>query len=212
MYGGIDRSQIPEFKEADAWFVSGLASAFGSREAAASAFVNKGFELYRQDDLQKAMRRFNQAWLLDPKNQEVYWGFASVLQDRAQNCEAANFMERAHDLGIAEGNPFSQKLLKGGFMADMGRIYALCGRVHRDNGSTEAARYFSQSGAAYAKAIGAQPESAYVYASWATALYWRGDYVGAWSKIERAEALGAQVGAEIPAQFIRLLSEAMPRP
>jgi len=41
------------------------------------------------NDLGKAMRRFNQGWLLDPHNGRVYWGFAVVLQIRDNNLPAS---------------------------------------------------------------------------------------------------------------------------
>jgi tetratricopeptide (TPR) repeat protein len=40
--------------------------------------VRLGFDYLYRGDLKTAMHRFNQAWLLDPKNENVYWGFGSV--------------------------------------------------------------------------------------------------------------------------------------
>ncbi len=40
-------------------------TAFGSREAASDAFARGARQLYEQDDLAAAMRRFNEAWLLE---------------------------------------------------------------------------------------------------------------------------------------------------
>ena len=82
MYGGMDRSAYPELKAADDTFIEGVTREFGSKEAASHNFVRYAFELYRKDQLVRAMARFNQAWFLKPKNPEVYWGFASVMHDR----------------------------------------------------------------------------------------------------------------------------------
>ena len=40
--------------------------------------VQLGFKYLYSGDLKTAMRRFNQAWLLDPKNENAYWGFGAV--------------------------------------------------------------------------------------------------------------------------------------
>src|SRR5262245_47427258 len=80
-YGGGDRD-TPELKKADEEFFAKEIEKHGSREAASRSYADEGFELYRRDDLQNAMRRFNQAWLLDPKNPAAYHGFGAVLSDR----------------------------------------------------------------------------------------------------------------------------------
>ena len=50
-------------------FIEGVTKEFGSREKASTAWVNRGFTLYQQDDLVGAMRRFNSSampvrWIL----------------------------------------------------------------------------------------------------------------------------------------------------
>jgi tetratricopeptide (TPR) repeat protein len=40
--------------------------------------VQLGFSYLSRGDMKTAMRRFNQAWLLDPKNENAYWGFGAV--------------------------------------------------------------------------------------------------------------------------------------
>jgi Tfp pilus assembly protein PilF len=76
-----------------------------------------------------AMRRFNQAWLLDSNNAEVYAGFAAVLHDQGKNCEAMKMMEDA-----LSRNPPSYQ----GIYPDAGRIIALC--AVSDNSISEEAK------------------------------------------------------------------------
>jgi tetratricopeptide (TPR) repeat protein len=40
--------------------------------------VQLGFSYLAKGDVETAMKRFNQAWLLDPKNENVYWGYGAV--------------------------------------------------------------------------------------------------------------------------------------
>lgn len=55
-----------------------------ARENAAVTWVNRGFRVEQEGQLGMAMRRFNQAWLLNPKHPEVYAGFASVQHDQGK--------------------------------------------------------------------------------------------------------------------------------
>ena len=95
MYGGINRNAVPELKAGDEKFISDVTTQFGSRERASVLWVNQGYKFYNQDQLGMAMRRFNQAWLLNPKNPETYTGFGSVLTDQGKNCDAMKMMEKA---------------------------------------------------------------------------------------------------------------------
>ena len=77
-YGNIEKT--PEQKEADKSFVDQLlAESNGDRELAAKKMTDLGFRyVYQEADLISAMRRFNQAFLIDPVNAEVYYGYGTV--------------------------------------------------------------------------------------------------------------------------------------
>jgi Flp pilus assembly protein TadD len=89
MYGG---SRSAAEQEADKKFIetviaSGYTRRSGSDEAAA-----RGFQSLARRDFGVAMRRFNQAWLLDPENPSAYHGFALVLIERDRNAKEAEAM------------------------------------------------------------------------------------------------------------------------
>lgn len=63
--------------ETDSAFIK-TATQKESPEKASEALVQLGFKYLNNGDPQTAMYRFNQAWLLNPKNPEIYWGFGSV--------------------------------------------------------------------------------------------------------------------------------------
>lgn len=98
MYGGIDRMAIPALRAADAKFISDVSAQFGTRENAAVIWIDRGFKLQQEGHLGMAMRRFNQAWLLNPKHPEAYAGFASVLHDQGKNCESMNGNNRGQTM------------------------------------------------------------------------------------------------------------------
>ncbi|MCE1243046.1 tetratricopeptide repeat protein [Oryzomicrobium sp.] len=199
MYGGLDRAQFPELKSADDKFIADVSQAFGSRERAAQLWVNQGYKFYREDNLGMAMRRFNQAWLLNPGNAEVFAGFAVVLHDQGRNCAAKAMMERA----LALDPPTFQ-----GIYADAGRIFTLCAV---QDGNLEAAareRLLARADELYARAEQVEPNKAYVYESRATACYWRGQYAEAWAMVARARAAGGAPGG----RFLALLRAKMAEP
>ncbi len=62
----------------DQQFIKSTLANNGTARKASDQLVQLGFDyLYRQD-LKTAMRRFNQAWLLDASNEDAFWGFGAV--------------------------------------------------------------------------------------------------------------------------------------
>ena len=199
MYGGIDRNTIPELKAADEKLIKDTTEHYGSREKACAAFLNNGFAYYQKDDLANAMRRFNQAWLLDPKNSEVYWGFSSVLHDQGKNCEAMHMIDKALTL-----NPPKTK----GFYPDAGRIITLCAVSDKMISAEEKAKLIDRSESLYREAEQTDLGKAYLYDSWATANYWRGQYQEAWAMVTKSRSAGGQPTE----RFLSLLRAKLPEP
>ncbi|MDR4464748.1 MAG: hypothetical protein MRJ66_10840 [Nitrospira sp.] len=198
MYGGMDRQSVPQLKQADEQLIDGTAKEFGSREKASEAFVDQGIRYYKADNYAAAMRRFNQAWLLNPNNPDVFWGFGMVFHDEGNVCEAKNMIDRA----------ISLKLSKPVALADAGRIYTLCGVSSQSLDSATKQQYFTTSEDLYKKASEASPSNDYIHGLWATAYYWRGDYIRSWEMVAKARSLGFV----FPGQFLNLLRQKMPEP
>lgn len=199
MYGGIDRMVIPELRAADAKLISDVSAQFGSRENAAAVWVNRGFKFQQEGQPGMAMRRFNQAWLLNPKNPEVYAGFASVLHDQGKNCEAMKMMDKALDLDPPKYQ---------GIYPDAGRVITLCA-VSDTNLTLEGRkRLFERSEQLYQLAESVEPNKRYIYASWATACYWRAQYADAWKMVAKERAAGGRPSE----RFLGLLKAKMPEP
>ncbi len=75
-YGNVTKTK--EQKEADAEFIKLSLQQDGSREKASEHMVELGFMYLYRKDLKTAMYRFNQAWLLNPGNENAYWGFGAI--------------------------------------------------------------------------------------------------------------------------------------
>lgn len=200
MYGGMDRSKVPELKAGDDKFIKDVTAQYGSRERASRVWVNQGFAFYEQDKLGMAMRRFNQAWLLDPTNSEVYWGFAAVLQDQEKYCEALSMTERA----------FSSGPIQDGFLPDAALIYTGCAVTSSTVSAEVKTAYLKRSDDLFAQANGSPAVTKdYLLFNWARAMYGRGDYAAAWTKVEEYEKV---TGKPFNPTFVKNLTAKQPRP
>lgn len=94
MYG--DESRAGKLKDSDKAFIASLEKAGTTRQAAAKEVLREAWGLYQRVEHGPAMRKFNQAWLLDPENGDAYHGFAviTLVRDR-QVSEAERFFRIA---------------------------------------------------------------------------------------------------------------------
>jgi len=171
MYGEVDRSAIPELKVADERFIESVTKEFGSREEASKRWVDQGFHYYNEDKYDMAMRRFNQAWLLDRDNPEVYHGFASIIYDKGDNCESMRLFNIGLEKDLSQLGPSLP-----GFLVDAGMITSHCAMDSSNSALIE------KSEKLFRDAEEMKP-TAYLYDKWWQALYWRGEYSDAWEKV-----------------------------
>lgn len=198
MYGAGKQTGAP-VAAADDGSIAEAARSYGSSGAAAQALVEQGYRLQREAQPGMAMRRFNQAWLLNPDNPEVYAGFAVVLEDQRKLCQAMSMMDRAISL-----HPPTFR----GIYADAGRIAARCAAEDKTLPPEARIAATARSDEWYRKSEAVEPDKGYLYASWATAYYWRGQYGEAWAMVHRSRAAG---GNPSPA-FVEMLRARMPEP
>lgn len=97
MYGGETAVKTPWMLQADKKFIDSVVKEAGSREAASISIAGSARAWLEQGDLDTAMKRFNQAWLLDPNNPESYRGFAEILKRQNKTEEAEKMLILAQD-------------------------------------------------------------------------------------------------------------------
>ena len=86
MWEGIEKTTAQ--KAADRAFVQKIVEAFnGDTEKAARNAVLRGWKAIEKGDPEKALRRFNQAWLVNPKLGDIYWGFAIAIGMRGDDLQ-----------------------------------------------------------------------------------------------------------------------------
>jgi hypothetical protein len=105
MFGHIQKTAKQQ--QSDKRFLEQMTRNGRSPEAAADYVARVGWSAFNQGDRSLAIKRFNQAWLLNPKNQFALWGFAAICMDRGQVEEAVRYYRMAIDSG-----PENSKLQK----------------------------------------------------------------------------------------------------
>ncbi|PWS26520.1 hypothetical protein DHW03_17235 [Pedobacter yonginense] len=103
-YGNVIKSEAQ--KKADQELIETYLTQQGTHRKASDMLVSLGFKYLYQGDLKTAMFRFNQAWLLDPTNENSFWGFGAIYATFGDNTLAL----KQYDEGLVL-NPKSTNIL-----------------------------------------------------------------------------------------------------
>ncbi len=78
MYGHVLKSEAEIKSDSD--YVSKMLALpqFKTRREASNHLINLGFQYYYRSDFRTAMYRFNQAYLIDSANPEIFWGYGAI--------------------------------------------------------------------------------------------------------------------------------------
>jgi len=94
MYGSAGKTR--KLTERDAAFIASIEKAGKTRPAVAKDVIREAWVAYGKTDYKAAIRKFNQAWLLDPENGDAYHGFALISTVRDKDAvEAEKFFRLA---------------------------------------------------------------------------------------------------------------------
>lgn len=77
-YGGVKKSK--EQKNADKDFIELTMKSFDTKREASNNMMITGFKYLDKGDIKTAMYRFNQAYLLDSENSNIYLGYGSLFK------------------------------------------------------------------------------------------------------------------------------------
>lgn len=198
MYG--HQSRTVQEQKADAQLIETVIKITGSRRAGADEALKEGWRFFNQGDLNAAIKRFNQAWLLAPRHPPVFHAFGWYMEGRGNIDEAIRMHEEA-------------------LVLDPNYAMAMCGlaRSYQSRAVTrttaeEATALLAQALKLYEQASHAttvDSNLSYLYYQWAVLLALTKQYPEAWKKIH----LSRQHGEEyITKEFVQYLSSRMPEP
>jgi len=106
-YGNILKSK--EQQKADDEFIATALKEDSNHRKASDHLVTLGFNYLYRGDITTAMYRFNQAWLLDNKNENAYWGFGSVYFTFNDISEALKQLEKGLLINPKSSNILTDK-------------------------------------------------------------------------------------------------------
>jgi tetratricopeptide (TPR) repeat protein len=133
-YGNILKTD--KQKKADNELINTIVKEQGTKRKGSEAMINRGFDYLYRGDTKTAMYRFNQAWLLDSTNVDVYWGFGAVYHSLQQYALAM----AQYDDGLRL-DPNNSKII-----TDKATIYLIDFQKNNDtNKLKDAIRLFEQS-------------------------------------------------------------------
>jgi tetratricopeptide (TPR) repeat protein len=184
-YGLLPKSEA--LKKSDEVFIKTMDQIYkGNRKKAAKDLSARGWQFLQQDDPEDAMRRFNQAWLLDNSNGPAVWGMAAIEADQGKFDESLKLFAEAE---AHVGNDIN-------FATDYAKALAM--------------KLLNDAFARFARVYEKAPRYTLNLVHWAFALYNAGNYAEAWKKVKLIEA--APGGAKLDPQFVDNLKSKMPRP
>ncbi|MBL7157067.1 MAG: tetratricopeptide repeat protein [Candidatus Omnitrophica bacterium] len=182
MYGNVPKT--PYQKEMDEQFIKKVIEQFGSRKAAAKEHVAFAWYYYNKGDLKTAMKRFNQAWLLDPNNEEVFSGFGLLMSKRRQYDDTKAMYDKAIQINPNYADAYHNR----------GLAYAGMGNYEKAISD-------------FTKVIEIVPNSSQAYNDRAVAYYRIKEYNKSRDDVEKAKELGYEVSPG----FIKALSGSLER-
>jgi tetratricopeptide (TPR) repeat protein len=203
MYGQPGMQRPERLKKADASFIRKAAAGFaGNRKAACVAWCEEGDAFFSKLDLDRAMRRYNQGWLLDPESYLPFWGFGRVLLQQDKFKEAIGHFENAVRL-------CDDPVQKPALLSDCGSAYSFWAQYTPSLSEGEKAMIFSKANACFEQSTTIDPNYGNAWKRWAMSLLREQNYPEAWAKLHRAKEIGI---TEFPPAFLQALEKAMPEP
>ncbi len=165
--------------------------------------TDKAWKFLQKGDLDTTIKRFNQAWLLDGKNHEAYWGFGIICGKRAIKGEnpEENFKKSIEYLNKSIGMALHPSV---NLLTDLGVSTLNYGGYLDEHGKKEASKNkLKDADQVFSKA--AKIDSSYpsLYEHWSYTLFHLCDYSGAKNKKDAATALGVK----FPPEYTRELLE-----
>jgi tetratricopeptide (TPR) repeat protein len=166
----------------------------GDRKKASVDTAMRGWQYLSQGDYDDAMRRFNQAWLLNSKNGIALWGMAAIEASAGKSDESLKLFAEAEKYVPGELN----------FSVDYAKALGMAAVQKKDDGLLKDA--LDRFARIYEKA----PDNVKNLQNWAKTLFGKERYAEAWAKVKLAEA-SPQKG-QLDAGFVASLEAKMPRP
>ncbi len=180
-YGQPSIKRSEKLKQVDEKFIKKVVAKVGNRKKASTLWWQQGEKFMQANNADYAMRRYNQAWLLDPDNYQPYWGFSRVMTKGGNIDEAIKYLEKSASL-------INDDFQKPALLSDLATAYTIKGKND--------ASFYGKANLTFAQSIALDPNYGAPLRRWAYSLYAQGRYAEALEKVNRAKALNAKPFSE----------------
>lgn len=146
-----------------------------------------GWQYYYNQDLDTAIKRFNQAWMFDRNSVDAFWGFGVIMGQRGMNedpeyhfKESIRFLEKANEL-----SPNNARIL-----VDLAYTHTMLAYFLKIKSQPNENKHFAKAKKYYEKAQDLEPGYPLLYANWSTLEFYQGNITEAKKQLDRAKELG----------------------
>ncbi len=202
MYGQPKILRPDLLKKADEDFIKEVSEKFGDREKASRIWYAQAEKFISEGNLDLAMRRYNQSWLLNPKNFQPYWGFGRILLEKRNIDEGIQFLEKSKEL-------IDDQYQKAALLTDLGTAYSVKAEMITDMQNKDIERFFDLANQMFLESTTLDGTYGNSWRRWAFSLYEQGKFFEAWAKVKQAQKTNAR---PFPPAFLRALNQALPEP
>ncbi len=175
-----NRPKSPEMLASDSPFVALTLAAIPDRHTAADHLVDLGFEQLRGGNMTHAMFRFNQAYLLEPKNPSIYRGYGAFFMALDRTDEAG----RLYADGLAIDSTDSR------LMIDLSAAFLAAEYTSRDKEPEKADQLLDGAIKLLKRALHYDPKSAEANFRLSAAYLRKRDCTQAWRYFDACNELG----------------------
>ena len=201
MYGQPEIFRPEPWKKLDEEFIAKAVAGIGSREKASEAWWAEAETFMREGNLDFAMRRYNQSWLLNPANYQPHWGFGRIMLRKGKCEDALRHFSKAKELA-------TDRYQKAALLSDFGVAYGYCAKETPTEQSEARLKGFELANRQFMESTEMDPSYANAWFRWSQLLLEEDKPAEAWAKLKRAK----EAGAKIPDNFENRLKARMPEP
>lgn len=185
------KNEIPLYGEAkktkeelalDEKFINEVSRIAGDRKKAAAEFTKKGWDAIAKGNQTDAIKRFNQAHLLDSKEYQVYWGLGIASGMNGKPEEAIKLFEKGYQLNQKDSR----------FVSDFGFAYVNSALALDKLNKEKAFQKLDAAQAKYHESLKIDPKQSLSYSRLAVLDYYRGDFKTAWKNINLSKQNGGE--------------------
>lgn len=202
MYGQPRTPRPSVLQKADADFIRNVTKEFGDAKRASDIWISQADRFLQQRNLDYAMRRYNQAWLLNPENYWAFWGFGRVSLELNHYDETIEHLERAR--ALCDDNHQLPALL-----SDLATSYSFKAKYAPEVTPAQRSELFGKANDYFAQSTTMDPHYSGSWKRWAMSLHREARFAEAWAKVKQARIFGV---ADFPPEFMAALTKDLPEP